>query len=103
MSQRIDVDALNIRHDSSTGRFYVQVLATSDAEVNYQLKTEGNPNVMVFTSTYIPDHLRSVGLADEMALTAMRFADTNNFKVKAKCPFISGYLNRNPQFESLRA
>lgn len=74
-----------------------------DAFMQYAIKTKPNPNVLDIQKTYVPDVLSSVGIEEAMALQAVRFADKMGYRIKATCPFMSGYLNRHPEFNNMRA
>ncbi len=76
-----------------------------DEEVylKYEIHTDPNPNVIEFTETYVPEVLEGVGIPDAMALEAVRFAEKMGYRIKTTCPFMSGYMNRHPEFTHLRA
>ena len=60
MKQKINADDLDIRQDTSAGRFYVAVKDHEDAHLDYELHSSGQPNVVEFTETYVPESLRPV-------------------------------------------
>ena len=98
----ITVDALDIRHDTSEEKIYFSMKGQEEAYLSYTLHTKDNPNVVEFDEMHIPDTLEGVGLDDAMALEGIRFVEKNGYKIKATSPYISGYLNRHPEFWYLR-
>lgn len=101
----IDPDVLNIHHDTKERKiFFVQKGENIDnARVEYKLHTEGNPNVVEFTYTYVPETIQGIGFAQELAHEGLRFARANDYKVKSSCSFMTDFINNNPQYHSLRA
>ena len=101
MEQTIRPKSIPVRQDTKEERFYFNVSGTEDAHLEYKLHTDGKQNTVEFTSTFLPEHLRGTGLAEKMALEGIRFAERSEFKVKATCPFVRGFLENRPQFHHL--
>jgi predicted GNAT family acetyltransferase len=101
----IDPEVMNIHHDTKERRiFFVQKGENiQDAQVEYKLHTDSNPNVVEFTSTHVPESIQGIGFAQELAHEAMRFVRANDYKAKSSCEFITNFLNDNPQYKDLRA
>jgi predicted GNAT family acetyltransferase len=101
MEQTIRPHSIPVRQDTKEERFYFQVEGAENAHLDYKLHTDGKTNTVEFTHTFLPEHLRDTGLAEKMALEAIRFADKNDYKVKPTCPFVRGFLENRPQFHHL--
>lgn len=98
---KLDTDSLIIKHDTMKSKFYFPTEQAKDAILDYTLHTEGEPNVMEITHTFVPPALREKGIAQQMTHTALEFADTNDYKVKPTCPFAEDYLKKHPEFNHL--
>lgn len=103
LDQHIEAKDLDIRLDTSDQRFYFPVKATKDAQLEYDLHTEGKKNVIELTAVHVPEHLEPTNLKDEMTMTAIKHADKNGYLVKASAPFTKSWMNRHPEFSYLRA
>lgn len=51
--------------------------------------------------TLVPDKLSGNGLATILAKYALEYAKENNLPVLVYCPFVSGFLKKNPEYNSL--
>ena len=98
----ITLKAMNIRQDTSEGKFYINIKGQEEAYLAYELLTDRKTNVVNFTELHIPETLQSIGIENKMAMEAVRFAEKSGFKVKASCPFMQGWLNRHPEFDFMR-
>jgi uncharacterized protein len=103
MEQTIRPKSIPVRQDTKEERFYFQVSGAKDAHLDYKLHTDGKVNTVEFVKTFIPEHLRGTGLAEKMALEGFRFAQRSDYKIKATCPFVRGFLENRPQFHHLVA
>ncbi|OGX84323.1 hypothetical protein BEN47_02865 [Hymenobacter lapidarius] len=63
-----------------------------EAELAYSYPADG---VIDFTHTFVDEGLRGKGVADELARTAMAFAQEKKLKVKTSCTFMAGFVARN--------
>ena len=98
----ITTKALDIRQDTANSKFHFDMKGEEEVYLKYKLHTDSNPNVIEFTETYVPKVLKGIGIPDAMALQAVRFADKVGYRIKTSCPFMSGYMNRHPEFTHLR-
>ncbi|NBC09821.1 MAG: hypothetical protein GVY26_21755 [Bacteroidetes bacterium] len=98
----ITTDALDIKQDTAREMFRFDMKGIEGAYMKYAIHTESTPNVLEIQKTHIPEVVGSVGIEDAMAMEAVRFAEKMEYKIKATCPFMSGYLNRHPEFNSMR-
>jgi len=99
----IHVDSLDIRQDTSARKFYFNMKGGEEAYLKYELDTDKDPNVVEFTELHIPEVLEGVGLEDEFAQEGIKYVDINKFKMKPKCGFMQGFMNRHPEYDYLRA
>ncbi|MCO6487837.1 MAG: N-acetyltransferase [Phaeodactylibacter sp.] len=99
----ITTKSLDIRQDTANEKFHFDMKGGEEVYIKYKLHTNANPNVMEFTETYVPEVLKGIGIPDVMALKAVRFADKVGYRIRTSCPFMSGFLNRHPEFSHLRA
>ena len=51
--------------------------------------------------TLVPDELSGKGLATILAKYALDYAKENKLPVVVYCPFVSGFLKKNPEYNSL--
>lgn len=99
----ISAESLDIRQDTSEGKFYFHMVGQAEAYLRYTLHTDNDPNIMEFTEIHVPEVLEGIGVEDEMTRQAIRFADRVNYKVKPTCAYVSGWMGNHPQFDYLRA
>jgi len=99
----IDTDVLNIQHDTKERRFFLVQKGEEieDAYIEYELHTDSNPNVVNFTSTYVPEAMRDIGVGSKIAEEAMLFAEANDYKVTSSCSFVQSYINQTPRFKKV--
>jgi predicted GNAT family acetyltransferase len=103
MYQHIEAKDLDIRLDTSDQRFYFNVKGARDAQLEYDLHTEGKRNVLELTSVHVPEHLEPTDIKNEMTMTAVKHADKNGYLVKPSAPFTKSWMNRHQEFNYLRA
>jgi predicted GNAT family acetyltransferase len=99
----ITPESLDIKQDTAREMFRFDMKGIEGAYMKYAIHTESTPNVLEIQETHIPEVVSSVGIENAMAMEAVRFAEKMEYKIKATCPFMSGYLNRHPEFNSMRA
>jgi uncharacterized protein len=58
-------------------------------------------NVITFTHTEVPESLAGKGIANLLAETALNYARDHELSVVPLCPFISTYIKRHPEYQSL--
>jgi predicted GNAT family acetyltransferase len=99
----ITPESLDIKQDTAREMFRFDMKGIEGAYMKYAIHTDPTPNVLEIKETYIPEVVSSVGIEEAMAMSAVRFAEKMEYKIKATCPFMSGYMNRHPEFNSMRA
>ena len=67
------------------------------AAAYYQL----SPGVITFTHTEVPKELEGRGVGSRLVRGALEEVRAQGRNVVAKCPFVSGYVARHPEFNDL--
>lgn len=62
---------------------------------------ELSPGVITFTHTEVPAALSGQGIGSRLARGALDEARARGLKVVPQCPFIAGFIQKNPEFSSL--
>jgi hypothetical protein len=82
------------------------------AESRFELDVDGElavayytlaPGRITFTHTEVPPALSGRGVASRLIKGALEQARAKRLKVVAKCPFVSAYLGKHPEFNDLIA
>ena len=83
----------------------------NNADLNrYELGAEGQtavayyklaPGVMTLTHTETPMALRGRGIASRLIRGALEDVRARGFKVVPRCPFVSAYMAKHPEFGDL--
>jgi len=87
---------IKIDHNESTGRFEACVDGQT-AFVHYRYSDGG----MTLVHTEVPAALGGRGLGSILARAALEYARNRGLKVTSTCPFVTGYINRHPEYQSL--
>ena len=61
------------------------------------------PGVITFLHTEVPDALAGQGIGSRLAKGALDAVRARNLKVVTLCPFISGWIDRHPDYRDLLA
>jgi len=89
--------AANIRHDKQRQLFYAD-LGTARMKLDYRLIT---PDIIDFTSTYVPPKYRNRGLGNKLVSVGLKYAADEGLRVKATCPFVSEVARQHPDYRHL--
>jgi hypothetical protein len=89
---------INVTHDLKRKRFEIKI-DTSTAELAYYI----NGDVIVFTHTGVPPALAGQGIGSMLVKAGLKYARENNLKIESTCWFVSGYIDRHPEFQDLVA
>ncbi len=82
--------------DSIRKRYYMLI----DNYMAYvQYKEDGN--VLTLTHTYVPDDLRGKGVGKILMEALLNQMQVDGRKIKPQCPFVDGYIKRNPKYKDL--
>ena len=85
-----------IRDNRALHRFELDV--DGKTAVSYYKLAGG---VITFTHTEVPQELSGQGIGSRLARGALESARAQNLKVVARCPFISAYIAKHPEFSDL--
>ena len=89
-------NSLNVTHNTDKNCFEVQIDSLT-AELVYRL----NGNVILFLHTGVPPALEGRGIGSLLVKTGLQYAREKNLKVQSLCWFVSGYIERHPEFQDL--
>jgi predicted GNAT family acetyltransferase len=87
---------VTVRHNAEQQRFECRVdqhLCVAD----YRLRD----GVMAMTHTEVHPSLQGRGIAAALAAEAMRYAREHGYKIDPLCSYISAYMRRHPETQSL--
>jgi uncharacterized protein len=59
------------------------------------------PGVITFTHTEVPPELGGRGIGSSLVKGALELVRATGLKVVSKCPFVSAYLGKHPEFNDL--
>jgi len=80
------------------------------AESRFELDADGHtalafyrmePGVITFVHTEVPQELSGRGVGSRLMHGALEQVRALGLKVVAKCPFVSAYLGKHPEFNDL--
>ena len=88
---------MTVIHDEPASRFVIR-RPEGDAVLQYRCCGAS----LDFYRTYVPESLRGLGLAEQLATAAFEYATSHHLSVVPTCSYISGaYLTRHPEYQSL--
>lgn len=92
----IDLDTIDVINNPEDSRYEAHV-GEYMAVIKYYITGER----IVYMHTGVPRPLERQGLASKMAKTALDDARAEGLKVVPICPFVAGYIERNPEYQDL--
>ena len=57
--------------------------------------------LLTIKHTEVPEELEGQGIGSRLARGVLEQARARGLKVVARCPFVSGYMQRHPEFDDL--
>ncbi len=87
---------LTITNNEQQQRFEVAV----DNELAY-LEYRFHKNDIALMHTFVPESLGGRGIATELAKFAFKYAEDNKHPIMVYCPFVAGFLKKNPEYNRL--
>jgi predicted GNAT family acetyltransferase len=96
MAKEDSVYSANVVHNESKRRFEVQV-ESHIAELTYTLQRK----TILFTHTGVPSSLEGHGIGSRLVKAGLDYARAKKLKVKTTCWFVSGFLERHPEYQDL--
>jgi uncharacterized protein len=85
-----------VRNNAALNRFEVD-LNGKTAAAYYTL----SPGVITFTHTEVPQEMSGHGIGSQLVRGALESARLQGLKVVPKCPFVSAYIAKHPEFNDL--
>lgn len=89
-------DHIVVEHDPAAHQFSVRLNGTR-AVLEYRRA----PRKIVFVHTEVPEAFRHHGIADVLAHAGLEYARQQQLGVEARCPFVSSYISRHPEYQPL--
>jgi predicted GNAT family acetyltransferase len=86
-----------VRDNQERSRFELQTPAGT-AYSDYSLTGD----LLTIKHTEVPVELEGQGIGSRLARGALEQARARGLKVVARCPFVSAYMQRHPEFDDLR-
>ena len=87
-----------VRNNPAFNRFELEV--DGHTAVAYYLPA---PGLVTFTHTEVPPELGGRGVGSTLVRGALELARAQGLKVASRCPFVSAYLAKHPEFNDLLA
>ncbi|GJM31021.1 MAG: N-acetyltransferase [Saprospiraceae bacterium] len=89
----IDPSSIKVVNNPEKKRFEV-VIDEHVAVAEYMLVK----NKIIFTHTEVPKELGGNGIGSKLAKTGLEYAKAEGLEVMPLCPYIAGYIKRNPEY-----
>jgi predicted GNAT family acetyltransferase len=86
----------DVRHNPEAHRFEAGT-GTELAKLNYRMRGEAVEMLHV----EVPEAYQGHGLAGKLAAAALHWARDSGLKVVPTCPYVKGYIAKNPQYADL--
>lgn len=90
------MDNLQLRDNPDKNRIEA-VVADSLAVIEYWRQED----TIYYLHTQVPTELEGQGIASRMARFALELAREQGLKVVPRCPFVSAYIRRHPEYQDL--
>jgi len=87
---------ITVDHDPQRGRFHTTVQGQL-CVCDYRLRD----GVMVMTHTEVAPELEGRGIAAVLVRAALDHATTHGLKVRPLCSYVTSYMRRHPETQSL--
>jgi predicted GNAT family acetyltransferase len=93
----MDSQKLTVIHNETAQRFEIK---SEDhlAVLDYRL----NGKTILFLHTGVPSVLEGRGLGGKLAKAGLDYARANQLRVQSLCWFVTGYIERHPEYQDLR-
>jgi predicted GNAT family acetyltransferase len=86
----------SVRNNTALSRFELD-LNSKTAVAYYKL----SPGVITFLHTEVPQEMSGHGIGSQLVRSALESARAQGLKVVPKCPFVSAYMSKHPEFNDL--
>ncbi len=90
----IDLNALQTTINNDENRFEIRI-GDDVALIEYLIQG----HTITMTHTEVPVAFEGKGVAGKLAKFALDWAKTEGYKVNPLCPYVKGYIAKNPEYE----
>ena len=73
------------------------------AVIEFHLREDTEPTVMVMTHTEVPSSMRGQGVGSELVRKALDDVRERGETVLSECPYVSRWLEEHPDYQDLQA
>jgi predicted GNAT family acetyltransferase len=87
-----------VRNNAAASRFELEV----EGQIAVAIYRT-SPGRIIITHTQVPHALRGRGLGSTLVRGTLEWMRAQGFKVESRCPFVSAYLGKHPEFSDLLA
>jgi predicted GNAT family acetyltransferase len=92
-----ETGAIEVEHNESAHRFETQV----DGHLAFVQYRYRNGDDMVLVHTEVPGELGGRGIGSQIVRAALEYARSRKLRVVVTCPFITSYIKKHPEYQSL--
>lgn len=90
--------ARHVVHNEQEHRFELPIEDDAIATLGYDRDEAGR---YVLTYTRVPNEYSGRGIASKLALDVFEIARTRGFRLILRCPYLTAWLGRHPEFAGL--
>ena len=87
-----------VQHEEKFHRFAVHL-----GEATALLAYRQEDGTIYLVHTEVPAEMEGKGIGGQLAKAALNYARENKLRVVARCPFVTSYLERHPEYQDLLA
>lgn len=69
--------------------------------IDYRLRQDVDPPVVVMTNTEVPDPMQGEGVGSELVRQALDDVRKRGEKLVAECPFVASWVDEHPDYQDL--
>jgi hypothetical protein len=91
----VNLTEIRVVHSPEKQRFEIRIDGQV-AELTYTLRN----GTITFLHTGVPPELEGQGIGSKLAQAGLEYARANGLKIKSLCWFVSGYLQRHPEYQT---
>ncbi len=89
------LDEFPVIHNAAQQRFEIHIEGHT-AELTYTL----GGDTIVFMHTGVPSALEGQGVGSKLVKASLDYARANHLKIRSLCWFVSGYIQRHPEYQT---
>jgi len=80
-----------------------QFICTHDDTRSVLRYEEAGPNVLDYSSTFVPPEVRNRGVGSRLVRFALGYARDGGFTIRPGCWFVAEFIERHPEYRDLVA